>query len=175
MEPVYPLTAGMQPRVLAKAVQSSLARAPDLPEWIDPALIQRENWPAWKRALVTAHAPQSEEDLSVHTPARSRLAYDELLANQITVSLVRQKQRKLPGRSLAGDGRLRRKALAALPFALTNSKEQAIREILTDVSSNERMLRLQIELEDKAQDQGRSLPVLPTRPSAGQYVGMAGD
>jgi ATP-dependent DNA helicase RecG len=142
VEPVYPLTAGIQPRVLAKAIQAALARAPDLPEWIDPALIQREKWPSWKPALAAAHAPQSEADLSPGTPSRRRLGYDELLANQITVSLVRQKQRKLPGRILAGDGQLRRKALAALSFSLTRSQDQAVREIFADMAANERMLRL---------------------------------
>jgi hypothetical protein len=39
----------------------------------------------------------------------------------------------------------------------------------------ERMLRLQLELEEQAQDRGRSLPVLPANPPAGQYVGMSAD
>ncbi len=142
VEPVYPLTSGIQPRVLAKAIQAALARAPELPEWIDPPLIQREGWPGWKTALGTAHSPKSEAELSSTTPARRRLAYDELLANQLAIALVRLKQRKLPGPALAGDGRLRSKALAALPFALTGSQEQAIREVLADMAASERMLRL---------------------------------
>jgi ATP-dependent DNA helicase RecG len=142
VEPVYPLASGIQPKVLAKAIQAALARAPELPEWIEPALMQREAFPAWKPALAAAHAPRSEPDLSPTTSARRRLAYDELLANQLAVALVRMKQRKLPGRALKGDGRLRRRALAALPFALTGSQEQAIGEILADMSGVDRMLRL---------------------------------
>jgi ATP-dependent DNA helicase RecG len=142
VEPVYPLASGIQPKVLAKAIQAALARAPELPEWIEPALLQREGWPGWKAALTAAHAPRSEADLSPTTSARRRLAYDELLANQLAVALVRMKQRKLPGRALKGDGRLRRKALAALPFALTMSQEQAIGEVLADMSGQDRMLRL---------------------------------
>jgi ATP-dependent DNA helicase RecG len=136
------LTAGIQPRVLAKAIQAALVRAPDLPEWIDPALIQRESWPSWKPALAAAHAPQSEADLWPGTPSRRRLAYDELLANQITVSLVRQKQRKLPGRILAGDGQLRRKALAALSFSPYPQPRPSGSRDLADMATNERMLRL---------------------------------
>jgi ATP-dependent DNA helicase RecG len=142
VEPVYPLASGIQPKVLAKAIQAALARAPELPEWIEPALLQREGWPGWKASLTAAHAPRSEADLSPTTSARRRLAYDELLANQLAVALVRMKQRKLPGRALKGDGRLRRKALAALPFALTMSQEQAIGEVLADMSGQDRMLRL---------------------------------
>ncbi|MCI0430564.1 MAG: ATP-dependent DNA helicase RecG [Rhodospirillales bacterium] len=142
VEPVYPLTSGIQPRVLAKAIQAALARAPELPEWLEPSLIQREGWSPWKAALSTAHSPNSEADLAPAAPARRRLAYDELLANQLAVALVRLKQRKLPGPTLAGDGRLRGKALDALPFALTRSQEQAIGEILADMAGSERMLRL---------------------------------
>jgi ATP-dependent DNA helicase RecG len=142
VEPVYPLASGVQPKVLAKAIQAALARAPDLPEWIEPALMQRQGWPGWKAALAAAHAPRSDADLSPTTSVRRRLAYDELLANQLAVALVRMKQRKLPGRALKGDGRLRRKALAALPFALTTSQEQAIAEVLADMSGQDRMLRL---------------------------------
>jgi ATP-dependent DNA helicase RecG len=142
VEPVYPLASGIQPKVLAKAIQASLARAPDLPEWIEPSLVQREGWPGWKAALASAHAPRAEADLSPTTPARRRLAYDELLANQLAVALVRLKQRKLPGRALAGTGRLRKMALEALPFALTRSQEQAIAEALADMAGADRMLRL---------------------------------
>jgi len=142
VEPVYPLTSGIQPKVLAKAIQAALIRAPELPEWIDPSLAQREGWPGWKAALAAAHAPKSEADLSPATLARRRLAYDELLANQLAVALVRLKQRKLPGPALAGDGQLRSRALAALPFALTRSQEQAISEVLADMACSERMLRL---------------------------------
>jgi ATP-dependent DNA helicase RecG len=142
VEPVYPLASGIQPKVLAKAIQAALSRAPELREWIDPALMQREAWPGWKPALAAAHAPRSEADLSPTTSARRRLAYDELLANQLAVALVRMKQRKLPGRALKGDGRLRRKALAALPFDLTRSQETAIGEVLADMSGADRMLRL---------------------------------
>jgi ATP-dependent DNA helicase RecG len=142
VEPVYPLASGVQPKVLAKAIQAALTRAPDLPEWIEPALMRREGWPGWKAALTSAHTPRSEADLSPATSARRRLAYDELLANQLAVALVRMKQRKLPGRALAGGGRLRRTALAALPFALTKSQEQAIDEVLADMSGADRMLRL---------------------------------
>ncbi|HXV25484.1 MAG TPA: ATP-dependent DNA helicase RecG [Alphaproteobacteria bacterium] len=142
VEPVYPLASGIQPKTLAKAIQAALARTPGLPEWIDPTLIRREAWPSWKEALTTAHAPRSDADLLPNGPARRRLAYDELLANQLAVALVRLKQRKLPGPALTGDGRLRRKALAALPFALTRSQEQAIAEIVADMAAPERMLRL---------------------------------
>jgi ATP-dependent DNA helicase RecG len=142
VEPVYRLTAGVTPKVMAKAVRWAVDRAPALPEWLDPALAAREQFPAWKPALATVHAPQDETGLALDTVSRRRLAYDELLANQLALALVRASQRQRPGRALKGTGALRKAALAALPFALTGSQEQAVREIDADMASTSRMVRL---------------------------------
>jgi len=142
IEPTYPLTTGLTPKVMAKAVRSAVERAPALPEWLDPALVSRETWSPWRDALQILHAPASEDDLLATTPARRRLAYDELLANQLALALVRAHQRRLPGRAIAGNGSLRAKAKAALPFELTNSQRNAIADIDADMASTSRMLRL---------------------------------
>ncbi|RMD61367.1 MAG: DEAD/DEAH box helicase, partial [Alphaproteobacteria bacterium] len=142
VEPVYPLTAGLTLKPLVKAVRGALARAPELPEWLDPALRERHGWLGWRAALMAAHAPTRMEDLSPSAPARARLAYDELLANQLALALVRRQQRAQRGRALRSDGRLRAKALATLPFRLTRSQEQAVSEILGDMAHETRMLRL---------------------------------
>ena len=142
VEPVYPLTAGLTLKPLGKAVRGALERAPDLPEWLDPAFFAREGWPDWRAALGAAHAPRGPEDLDPLTPARRRLAYDELLANQLALGLVRHHQRGQRGRPIRGDGRLCDKAMAALPFQLTASQRRAGAEISADMASRSRMLRL---------------------------------
>ena len=142
VEPVYPLTAGLTLKPLGKAIHAALERAPEPPEWLDPALMARERWPAWHAALSAAHAPEGPEALSPLTPARQRLAYDELLANQLALALMRHHQRALHGRALRGDGRLRDQVIAALPFELTASQRQAGAEISADMASEARMLRL---------------------------------
>ena len=142
VEPVYRTTEALSARTLAKAVGHALERLPDLPEWQDPAWRERQAFPAFADALRAAHAPQSETDLSQETRARMRLAYDELLANQLALALVRDNVRRQPGRSLKGDGRLRKKAEAALPFKLTEAQGAAIGEILADMASPSRMVRL---------------------------------
>jgi ATP-dependent DNA helicase RecG len=142
VEPVYPLTAGLTPRPLARAIRAAVERAPELPEWQDTALRAREKFPGWREAIVALHAPQGLADLALTTPQRRRLAYDELLASQLAVALVRARQKRLRGQRVAGDGRLRRKVLAALPFTLTGSQEAALREIQADMASDTRMMRL---------------------------------
>jgi ATP-dependent DNA helicase RecG len=142
VEPVYPLTAGLTPKVLGKAIREALARAPELPEWIDPAYLKREGWPPWRASLQTVHQPEGESDLALDTPARQRLAFDELLANQLALALVRARQRRLAGRRIVGSGRLQAKAIAALPFALTPSQKRSVTEIQADMAAESRMLRL---------------------------------
>ena len=146
-QPVYGLTAGLTPRVLAKALREALARAPDLTEgdkadWIDPSLRKRDGLPPWRTALLSAHSPNSATDLSPNAPARRRLAYDELLANQLALSIVRTVRRRSAGRSLKGTGAIWRAVSAALPFTPTGSQSLAIAEIAADMESTDRMLRL---------------------------------
>jgi ATP-dependent DNA helicase RecG len=142
IEPVYPLTAGLTQKVSLKIMRAALQRIPVLDEWLDPAHQQREKWPRWHEALQQAHNPESEADLSPEHPARQRLAYDELLANQLTMALTRQNHKKQMGRALAGDEALFQKALDTLPFQLTNSQKTAIEEIRTDLRGDARMHRL---------------------------------
>jgi ATP-dependent DNA helicase RecG len=142
IEPVYPLTAGLAPRIVQRAVAAALDRAPALPEWIDPALRERRGWPDWPAAVATAHAPQSEADLSPQTPARERLAYDEIFASQLAVALVRARRRRRPGRATIGTGKFRKPVEAALGFALTGAQRLAIAEIAGDMAAPTRMMRL---------------------------------
>jgi ATP-dependent DNA helicase RecG len=141
-EPVYPLTQGVTQKQMARAARSALARAPDLSEWADAALIAREGWPGWRAALALAHAPGGPADLSPAAPARRRLAYDELFAHQLTLALARARRRRTRGCVTEGDGRLRQAVLAALPFRPTAAQTRAIAEIAADMAQPQRMNRL---------------------------------
>ncbi len=142
VEPVYPLTAGLTARPLRRAVRSALDKAPDLPEWLEPRFLSRRRWPGWKDALLAAHAPESPDRLKPDHPARERLAYDELMANQLALALVRESVREGAGRAVSGDGSLRTRTLASLPYSLTGAQERALKEICDDMASPARMLRL---------------------------------
>jgi ATP-dependent DNA helicase RecG len=141
-EPVYPLTAGVTQKLVAKAVAGALARAPDLGEWIDGPLLEREGWPGWRGALLAAHGPQGAGDLSPTHPARQRLAYDELLAHQLTLALARATLRRQKGLPTVGTGVLQAQVLASLPYAPTGAQTRALREIAQDMELPLRMNRL---------------------------------
>ena len=142
VEPVYPLTAGISLKVLGKAMAGALERIVELDEWLDSEFFRKNRWKPWHEALLEAHAPVSMDDLEPNAPARKRLAYDELLANQLALSLMRLHMHKAAGRGIRGDGSLQEKVLAVLPFALTPSQQTSMEEIADDMGSDTRMLRL---------------------------------
>jgi len=141
-EPVYHLAAGITPRQMLRAVGEVLMRVKPLAEWVDANLLEREHWPAWHVALAAAHAPEGPDDLSPQAPARRRLAYDEFFAHQLTLALARARVRRGKGRVSQGDGRLRAKVLAALPYRLTAAQTRAMEEIAADMAAGQRMNRL---------------------------------
>ncbi|HHC30001.1 MAG TPA: ATP-dependent DNA helicase RecG, partial [Rhodobacterales bacterium] len=141
-EPVYHLTSGVSQRLMLRAVGEVLTRVKPLAEWIDPALLERERWPAWHEAVVAAHTPEGPDDLGPNFPARRRLAYDEFFAHQLTLALARQRVRRGKGRVSQGDGHLRAKVLAALPYRPTGAQARAMEEIAADMGAGLRMNRL---------------------------------
>ncbi|MBU6266251.1 MAG: ATP-dependent DNA helicase RecG [Sphingomonadales bacterium] len=132
-EAVYPLSEGLTQGRVAGLVGQALAALPELPEWVEPGLLAKMGWPAWREALQQAHKGN-------HEAARDRLAYDELLANSLALMLVRAAGRARSGTPLIGDGSLRAKL--ALPFAMTGAQQRAIAEIEGDVAQGAPMLRL---------------------------------
>jgi len=141
-EPVYRLTEGLPAKSLYRAIQTALEKVPQMPEWQEKNFLRSKGWKSFNEALKEAHGPKTEADLSPTTPTRLRLAYDELLANQLALMLIRAQMRTPKGRAIMGDGHLKAKALKALPFALTDGQKSALAEIEADMAAPTRMLRL---------------------------------
>ncbi|PDS29619.1 ATP-dependent DNA helicase RecG [Rhizobium phaseoli] len=142
VEPIYPLTAGLSPKTLRKIIDAALPRFPELPEWIDPALAQKQGLPSIRDSFHMLHEPRDPSDIDPQAPARRRLAYDEFLAGQLSLSLVRQRLRKVAGQPVLATGAVSGKILKTLPFSPTSSQNEAIADILKDMAGTERMLRL---------------------------------
>lgn len=141
-EPVYHLTQGVTQKTMAKAATSALSRVPELTEWIDATHLLQRNWPTWDAAIRAAHAPKGLDDLIPTHPVRARLAYDELMAHQLTLALARLRERKQKGVVSIGDGALRAKVLKSLPYRPTNAQLRSIDEIASDMGEGARMNRL---------------------------------
>src|SRR5665811_2142618 len=142
VDPVYPLTEGLALGNVRRAMDGALTRLPALPEWQDAAWISRERFPAFGDALRHLHRPAEPHDILPESLAWTRLAYDELLAGQLALALVRAHMRRQAGRGSASEGRLRARILKTLPYALTHSQQQAVNDIINDLALPQRMLRL---------------------------------
>ena len=138
-EPVYGLTEGLTNRRMTGLVSAALERAPELPEWIEPSVLAKHRWPPWRAALAAGHKMLSD---GRGDGAADRLAYDELLANQLALLLVRADTRRRRGRALPGTGALTGALTAALPWPLTGAQKRAIEEIRSDLEQSTPMLRL---------------------------------
>ncbi len=142
LEPVYPLTSGLSSKIMRKAANAALEKLPQMPEWQDDSWLQKNAWPSFQAALNTQHAPDNPVALGLDQPNRMRLAYDELLANQLALSLVRAQMKRASGRRLLGTGHLQKQIINALPYQLTVSQITSGQEIAADMASGQRMLRL---------------------------------
>jgi ATP-dependent DNA helicase RecG len=142
IDPVYPLTQGLALGSLRRAVTQALKKLPALPEWISPEVIRRCKFPPIAEALDRVHMPVDPTDILPEGPFWSRLAFDELLAGQLALALVRAQLRRPAGNRHTGDGHFRSKIIDALPYALTVSQREAIAAIVDDLHQPVRMLRL---------------------------------
>jgi len=142
VEPIYPLTAGLASKTLQKALKAAVERVPALPDWLDDAHLRQTQWPEFAEAIRTVHQPLERTDLLPEAACVQRLAYDELLASQLALALVRANMRQLGGIARKPEGRLQRAVIGALPFELTGSQKTAIGEINQDLGEPVRMLRL---------------------------------
>ncbi len=142
LEPVYPLTAGLSAKVLGKISRQALDLVPEMPEWLDGNLRDNQGWPSLRDALRRIHQPDDPADVSAGAPPRMRLAFDELLAGQLALALVRRSNKQQRGRAIAGNGSVRDRIKAALPFKMTRSQVLALEDIARDLAAPSRMLRL---------------------------------
>lgn len=142
IEPIYPSTAGLSDKTLSRAMHEALNRLPILPEWLDESIKKQQNFSSFPVALRRIHSPIDPGDLALESLVRKRLAYDEFLAGQLALGLVRLRTKKLHGKPRCATGQYTQNLLSALPFTLTEGQIKAVQEISNDLSSPELMLRL---------------------------------
>ncbi|MEM6615489.1 MAG: ATP-dependent DNA helicase RecG [Pseudomonadota bacterium] len=142
IEPIYPLTAGVSRAMFGKAINGAVETLPDLGEWIEPSTLAEFQWPTWHDAATTIHRPIEPSDADPHGGPWQRLAYDELLAGQLALGLLRKTMRDKGGTSRVATGNVREHMTSALPFSLTGAQGRALDEIQQDMEAPDRMLRL---------------------------------
>lgn len=140
---IYPLTAGITQKMIFKAEQNIFPHLPHLSEWIDASLMEKTGWLSWADSLQMIHITAGP-DFSENTfeQARRRLAYDELLAGQLSLLYARRKIKKEKGPVLLPMPVQKERFLSTLPFQLTKAQNRVIEEIEHDLSSSVRMMRM---------------------------------
>lgn len=142
VEAIYPLTSGLSQRAIGKSIHEAFKKIPELPEWINLEMLKKNHWLSWKESIEALHNPKEEGDIATGSNIIRRLAYDEILAHQLTLKLNRKLLDTKKGRIIKGDGGLRRALLECLPFTLTDGQNEVIKEINSDQESPSRMVRL---------------------------------
>jgi len=137
---VYPLTRGLSLTQRCAATKRALQLVPKV-EWLGAPLRKQQHWQTWHEALHQAHTPQSHDDLSPEHPNRRRLAFDELLAQQLTHGLLSRSERT-PKTPLKNKGVLRDKLQDNLPFQLNDAQKQVVDAMMADMADSTRRVRL---------------------------------
>lgn len=141
VEPIYGLTAGVSSRMLQKAITAALEEVPELPEWIDGALISQKKWPSLVEALTTLHFPKILDE-DAFNRARERLAYDEALAREMAMTEVRLERQKTPAEPIPKHNHATNNLLEALKFSPTRAQLRAFDDIQSDMSRKLPMRRM---------------------------------
>jgi ATP-dependent DNA helicase RecG len=148
LTPIYPTTEGMPQGKLRALVAEALheLETEGVRDWIPPEILAGMRLPSLKSALEYLHRPPREARLDELAagkhPAQRRLAFEELLAHQLSLRMVKRAVQQQAAWILADSKSLADKLIASLPFQLTGAQRRAFREVDADLQRDRPMVRL---------------------------------
>ncbi len=148
LTPIYPLTEGVQQGRLRQLTSQALHEVTNgsLRDWLPGSIIEDLQLPSLETALRYVHRPPPDAQLELlasgRHPAQRRLAFEELLAHQLSLRLLRREVQRDPGWPIRAQGELAARLLASLPFGLTAAQQRVWQEIQRDLMQSSPMLRL---------------------------------
>jgi ATP-dependent DNA helicase RecG len=148
LTPVYPVTEGVQQGRMRQLTSLALAELDDgaLRDWIEPDVLVASRMPSLESALRYVHRPPPNADLDLlndgRHPAQRRLAFEELLAHQISLRLLRQAADLDRAWPLPAGGESVPRFIASLPYTLTAAQRRTWQEIEPDLARGHPMMRL---------------------------------
>ena len=142
VEPIYSLTAGLTNKRVHSSAKAALELVPDdFPEWNDMNLVQKQNWPSFKRAMKGVHAPEVWDEAAIER-SRTRLAYDEALARELTFSRARTARRASEANIVPSQSAALNRLVKTLPYQPTEAQIRATKEIMADLGQAFPMRRM---------------------------------
>ena len=138
----YSSVAGISPKTIQKIYKEEIEKLKDIGEWHSQDFLKKMAWPTWYDAIYNLHNPVNVSDVNKESKFYQRLAFDEIFSNFLIFSEIKKRIKKLikVSKVIDEDNLLRIKKM--LPFTLTESQQGSLKEILTDISSEKKMLRV---------------------------------
>ena len=138
----YSSVAGISPKTIQKIYKEEIGKLKDIGEWHSQDFLKKMAWPTWYDAIYNLHNPINVSDVNKESKFYQRLAFDEIFSNFLIFSEIKKRIKKLikVSKVINDDNLLRIKKM--LPFTLTESQQGSLKEILTDISSEKKMLRV---------------------------------
>lgn len=138
----YSSVAGISPKTIQKIYKEEIEKLKDIGEWHSQDFLKKMDWPTWYDAIYNLHNPINVSDVNKESKFYQRLAFDEIFSNFLIFSEIKKRIKKLikVSKVISDDNLLRIKKM--LPFTLTESQQGSLKEILTDISSEKKMLRV---------------------------------
>ena len=141
-ETTYSLTYGLTHKKIKKAITQSTQVLTGFNEWTNSELIKNNKWSNFYHSLIKIHFPETLEEVNNTGIYRERIAYDEALARQLALNLIRKYKFKSLQSPLSNKNTIKNKLLEKLPFSLTEDQKSVLKTIYINLNSKERMFRL---------------------------------
>ncbi len=142
-QPIYPLFQGINQKFISKIINQGINKIPTIPEWLSEDILINHKFPNWQTCISRIHNPENNDDLNSNSIFRKRLALDELVANQISMLLIKNKISKVKEiKQFNSNSELIENFYSNLPFMLTENQIKVINEIKEDIHGNKTMVRM---------------------------------
>lgn len=140
VEPIYPAIANLSSEFISMQIRKLLKFVDDIDEWIPDEILEENGWNSFTESIYKIHHPKSYDDVSTFSKPRERIAFDEILANQIGLMNIRKKVELTKGSAFVKNEEILNSM--NLPFDLTDDQNKVLKDIYTDLANETPMNRL---------------------------------
>jgi ATP-dependent DNA helicase RecG len=142
-EVVYPSPRGVSSKKMGQWIEKGLRNLNfQSSEWIPKEILEKHHWESFLESLKLCHSVSSLEDLDPSSPGRSRLAFDEILVQQLLFLNSQKERKKLFTPPIMENPQWIKTLVHNFGFSLTAGQEEIFKDIQKDLKSCHPMMRL---------------------------------
>lgn len=139
LQPVYPLTKGINSKTISKYVTSSIDHYSPFNDYLKEEIIKEFDFPTLSRALSDIHFPVDTDD---YVKARNRLAFEEFYEFFIELNEIKKAYNRLKSEYVFIETAEYARFKTQIPFELTKGQNDALNDIIGDLCGGYVMNRL---------------------------------